>query len=101
MASYFRERLNFGRGLILRGYGKRTVSIKRTVWNIFKITLLNVLYDPKFEGLNTLTYSTYNRDLRVLVILIESNIFSKRYFHPSVRKTSTCFNCMNLPSLVF
>ena len=42
------------------------VSIKRTVQKIFKVTLLNVVYNLKIQGLNTLTYTTYNRDLRVL-----------------------------------
>ena len=29
------------------------------------MSLLNVLYDLKIQGLNTLTYSTYNRNFRV------------------------------------
>ena len=44
---------------------KRIVSIKRTVSKIFQISLLNVQYDLKVGGLNSLTYCTYNRDPRV------------------------------------
>ena len=45
---------------------KRTVSIKRTVWEIFLMTLLNVPYDPKIKTIIALSYRTYNRVFRVL-----------------------------------
>ena len=44
---------------------KRTVSIKRTVWEIFLMTLLNVPYDPKIKTIIALSYRTYNRVFRV------------------------------------
>ena len=44
---------------------KRTVSIKRTGFKIFQRFLLNVLYDLKIGGLNSLTYCPYNRNHRV------------------------------------
>ena len=42
-------------------------SIKRTGFQIFKISLLNVLYNPKNWGLNIYKTSTYNRELRVTI----------------------------------
>ena len=43
-------------------------SIKRTGLKISQISLLNVQYDLKNGGLNSLTSCTYNRDLRVYII---------------------------------
>ena len=40
-------------------------SIKRTGFQIFKTSLLNVPYDPKNEALNIYKTGTYNRELRV------------------------------------
>ena len=48
---------------------KRTVSIKRTVWEIFLMTLLNVPYDPKIKTIIALSYRTYNRVFRVSTLL--------------------------------
>ena len=48
---------------------KRTVSIKRTVWEIFLMTLLNVPYDPKIKTIIALSYRTYNRVFRVHTVL--------------------------------
>ena len=45
---------------------KRTVSIKRTGFKIFKIFLLNVPYDLKNFPLCNYKTSTYNRNHRVL-----------------------------------
>ena len=47
----------------LRAY--RTVSIKRPGLIFFKKSLLNVPYDRKKEGLNILSYRSYNRMVRV------------------------------------
>ena len=44
---------------------KRTVSIKRTGYKISQRFLLNVLYNLKFGGLNSLTHCPYNRNHRV------------------------------------
>ena len=40
-------------------------SIKRTGFQIFKTSLLNVPYDPKNGALNIYKTGTYNRELRV------------------------------------
>ena len=44
---------------------KRTVSIKRTVLEIFLMTVLNVPYDPYIKNIIALSYRTYNRVFRV------------------------------------
>ena len=44
----------------------RTVSIKRPYLIFFQKSLLNVPYDRKKEGLNILSYRSYNRVVRVL-----------------------------------
>ena len=41
-------------------------SIKRTLFQIFKKSLLNVPFDLKKEGLNIYKKGTYNREQRVL-----------------------------------
>ena len=43
-------------------------SIKRTGFQIFKTSLLNVPYNPKNEVLNSYKTSTYNREHRVDVM---------------------------------
>ena len=43
----------------------RTVSIKRPYLIFFQKSLLNVPYDRKKEGLNILSYRSYNRVVRV------------------------------------
>ena len=45
---------------------KRTVSIKRTVYNFSQMTLLNVQYDLEIENIITKTTWSYNRVFRVL-----------------------------------
>ena len=57
---------------------KRTVSIKRTVWEIFLMTLLNVPYDPKIKTIIALSYRTYNRVFRVLSLISFVEKFSKK-----------------------
>ena len=44
----------------------RTVSIKRPYLIFFQKSLLNVPYDRKKEGLNILSYRSYNRVVRVM-----------------------------------
>ena len=51
-----------------------TGSIKRTGFAIFQKFLLNVPYDLKIEGLNSLTYRTYNRNHRVHCKYFSCNI---------------------------
>ena len=43
-----------------------TFSIKRTLFKIFKSSLLNVAYDLKNGRLNIYTFPSYNRKQRVL-----------------------------------
>ena len=44
---------------------KRTGSIKRPGFEFYKKSLLNVPYDRKKEGVNILSYRSYNRVVRV------------------------------------
>ena len=46
---------------------KRTGSIKRPGLEFFKNSLLSVPYDRKNEGLNILSYRSYNRVMRASV----------------------------------
>ena len=46
----------------------RTVSIKRPGLTFFQKSLLNVPYDRKNEGLDILSYRSYNRMVRVCLI---------------------------------
>ena len=48
---------------------KRTVSIKHTVLKIFQKFLLKVLYHLKLESSKPLTYSSYNRNNKVLTLV--------------------------------
>ena len=54
---------------------KRTVSIKRTGFKIFKIFLLNVPYDLKNFPLCNYKTSTYNRNHRVLVSMDSKDFY--------------------------
>ena len=63
---------------------KRTVSIKRTVWEIFLMTLLNVPYDPKIKTIIALSYRTYNRIFRVHTKVAKITNSSKHPYFKSI-----------------
>ena len=77
------------------GTSKRTVSIKRHGLNFFKKSLLNVLYDLKNQGLNTLPHSVLIRNTSEIF-----GFFKKRLVTFSKLRNPTGLNWMNyVPTL--